>query len=344
MKKICTFLCCLMSFCAPYFLPENMSGGLFQSIETAQAIQTSPTYAKALSNCALYKDKNLSPDISNIKFVVPETYFVLVAEVLSDRCMRVFYDKYEGYVDSSTVVIATFVPVQKTLEGITCDVKEVVGTQIWSLPSASSGSVPYTEIQGGTKNLRYIASVFGTVPSGGESNLWYYVSYTPSYSETSVFEGYIYSENITYLPEIPTNTESNPEQFQDGEDPSDGEIAVSTPVRTLIIAIIAIPIILLFAIILYKIVKKVRENTFKKNYVNEENLENFGGNGQYNANGYGGYGYDEPQIERPDLHSQIDRMKHTSFVKKRALHPSRYHRQQQSFPEFPTYESDDDLL
>lgn len=317
------FLCFLI---VPQTIP-------FTNVALSASVEKT-TYAKALVGCLLYKDSSLNDSIDNVLFVVPETYFVIVLENVSDKCMKVQYDKYVGYVDSSTVNVATFIPIVKTLENITCDIKETSGTQIWSNPSASSGSV-LTTISSGTKNIKYIAFTYGTIPSGGESNLWYYVSYTPKTSSTNVYEGYVYSENVTNLSEIIANYESNPEIINSESEISDNQtIFVSSSVKTVIIAIIAIPIILLISIILYNLIKKIKENTiYKKNGKNIVS-ENLVSSSLIPNN----------ENKNLSLKNKISDFRQMSFVKKKHKTTSKSTSSRRSYPQFPTYDSEDDLL
>lgn len=243
----------------------------------AQESETS-TYAKALVGCNLYKTQEMSNRFEDIYFQIPETYFMVILDTVNDDCFKVQYDKYIGYVDSETVMIATFIPVLKTLDNITFDIKSTSGTQIWQYPTTKSNIC--TTISAGAKNISYIAYTYGSVPSGGESNIWYYVYYTPDSNSTNVYEGYVYSENTTNLTEIVANTETNPEVIANENKLDDKLIFISSTIKTIIIAIIAIPIILFFAIILYKFVQKFKKNTkYIKNKQlnaddNDENLNN----------------------------------------------------------------------
>lgn len=243
----------------------------------AQGSETS-TYAKALLGCNLYKTQEMSDRFEDIYFQIPETYFMVILDTINDDCFKVQYDKYIGYVDSGTVMIATFIPVLKTLDNITFDIKSTSGTQIWQYPTTKSNIC--TTISAGAKNISYIAYTYGSVPSGGESNIWYYVYYIPDSNSTNVYEGYVYSENTTNLTEIVANTETNPEVIANENKLDDKLIFISSTIKTIIIAIIAIPIILFFAIILYKFVQKFKKNTkYIKNQQfnsgdNDENLNN----------------------------------------------------------------------
>lgn len=234
---------------------------------------TSSTYAKALSSCNLYKNKSMNNGIDDVIFQIPESYFVLILETVSDDCFKVQYDRFIGYVDSSTVVVATFIPIVKTLDNITFDIKTTSGTQIWSNPTTNSDIC--TTISAGSKNIKYVAYTYGSVPLGGESNIWFYVSYTPGANSTNVYEGYVYSENTTNLSEIVLNTECNPEVITPEKD---NLILISSGIKTIIITIIVVPIILFFAIILYKLVQKLKKNTNKdKNLskIKSDEMSNF---------------------------------------------------------------------
>ena len=159
MKIICKILLCLLIF---------GFGEKCDMVANAKVEKT--TYAKALTGCVLYKTTSFDNDVDNIFFIVPETYFVVVLDEISNICLKVQYDKFVGYVDSRKVVIATFSPIVKTLDDVTCDVKETSGTQIWNKPS-TEGDV-LTTISANTKSITYIESVYGTIQSGGECNLW----------------------------------------------------------------------------------------------------------------------------------------------------------------------------
>ncbi len=344
MKKIVIFLISLISILNFGFFGFSHKKSNFDDASlVCSAKAETTTYAKALIGCVLYKNSNLSDDLHNIYFIIPETYFVTVLESVSDSVLKVQYDKYVGYVNSSSVLIATFIPIVKTLDNITLDIKETSGTQIWKIPSASS-ETPLTEVDSGTKGIKYIAEVYGTIPRGGESNLWYYVRFTSPSNVTNVYEGYVYSENITNLSEIVANTETNPEVISSNtEENVNGTIYISSPVRTLIIAIIVVPVIVLASILLYKFVKIIQDKRNKKLSLQKEVADVF------ESENYSTY---KPQSQNfvednnVYLKSKIDEMKHTSFVKKQngfqGINMQNY--KSKSYPEFPTYDSEDDLL
>lgn len=352
MKKICVYfcsfiLCCVFCsygfFSEKVFMISNSYSSSYKEISTYSAETT--TYAKALVGCTLYKSRTMSNELENIYFIIPETYFVVVLESVSDTCMKVQYNKYIGYVNVTTITVATFIPIVKTLDNIKCDIKGTSGTQIWTVPSSSNGKI-LTTILAGTTGINYIASIYGNIPSGGESNLWYYISYTPDSNSTNVYEGYIYSENVTNLSDIVANTETNPEIINPkNEQESNDTIYVSSTVKTIIIAIIAIPIIILFAILIYKIVKRVRENASNKSFEkNERKLIRREKYVDYDED------YNEPRENDYSLQSRLNSMKNTTYIKKErpsVIYPNQNQYSKSTnnnYPKFPSYSSEDDLL
>lgn len=229
-------------------------------------------YAKVLDDCILFKNKEMIYNFDSIYFQIPKSYFVLILETISEKCLKVQYGNYIGFIDSSKIEIAKFTPIVKTLDGIKFDIKENVGTKIWQYPTSSSNVL--VTLSAGTKDIVYIASISGDVPVGGKSDVWYYVFYTPSIDSTNVYEGYIYSENTTNLSEIVLNNETNPVVISSENKTDEKLIYISTTIKTIVIIIIAVPIILFFAIILYKLTRKLSKNTkYNKNNLTNSNVQ-----------------------------------------------------------------------
>ena len=229
-------------------------------------------YAKVLDDCILFKNKEMIYNFDSIYFQIPKSYFVLILETISEKCLKVQYGNYIGFIDSSKIEIAKFTPIVKTLDGIKFDIKENVGTKIWQYPTSSSNVL--VTLSAGTKDIVYIASISGDVPVGGKSDVWYYVFYTPSIDSTNIYEGYIYSENTTNLSEIVLNNETNPVVISSENKTDEKLIYISTTIKTIVIIIIAVPIILFFAIILYKLTRKLSKNTkYNKNNLTNSNVQ-----------------------------------------------------------------------
>lgn len=314
MKKSMCFLISLLLF--------NFS---LKTNNVAYSKSETTTYAKALENCVLYKSEDLKESDENVLFIIPESYFVIVLKNVSDNCFKVQYKKYIGYVSSENVIISTFIPIVKFLDNITFDIKETSGTQVWSKPN--TGGRVLTTISAGEKNISYIAYVYGNIPDGGESNLWFYVIYTPNVNSTNVYEGYVYSENTTNLSSIAYNTESNPEVIENEKDKNDDIFYISPAIRTIIVTIIAVPIILFIFIILYNLIKKMHKNT--KYNKNENNLENeISQCENVHVENY----------NNENLKSEIVKFKNLKFIRKKNNKNQRF-----NVPSFPNY-PDDDLL
>lgn len=322
MKKICSFLLIFAVIIHCSF-----------SVDKQAFASESVVYAKVNFDCVLYKSQSLDSSIDNIYFVIPETYFVTILDS-NENVYKVQYDKYIGYVKKDSVVIAKFIPNVKILEGVKCNIKYTSGTQVWSKPS-TTGSV-LTTIPAATENITYIAACYGEIPMGGTSNFWYYISYTPSTNSTNVYEGYIYSENVAFVSEIVDNLETNPEIIQEENIVEEKTIYVSPTFKTIITALISIPIILLISIILYKLIKFLRKNTNKIIFENKLNLKNNHDN-CVDLN-FKGFSQNENNFQSNQIKNEIDKMKNTSFVKMRKVSSNN------RYPKFPFYESDDDLL
>ncbi len=320
MKRICCFLLSLCVFCFGFKISKQ-----------ASAMSKTNTYAKVLADCVLFKSSTLNYDLENVYFIIPETYFVTVLDKVSDSCCKVQYDKFVGFVESDKLIFATFVPVIKNLTDVTCDIEKSSGTQVWSSPTSFSNVL--TVISAGTKNIKYIAKVFGDIPSGGESNLWFYIAYTPPFNSTNVYEGYVYSENVSYVSSIPKNLETNPEIIE-SSNYVDEVIYISSSMKTILTILIAVPIILLILIILYKLTKRFSKNTdktiFQKN-VSQQNLQNNFAEISDENNSYSN--------SSNVLKSKINKLKDISFVKK-----LKTKQEQIPYPDFSSFESDDDML
>lgn len=318
MNKLCVFL--------TFFIFLVFNAGVSNNVAAAQE---NGVYAKALKECVFYKNQTMTDEIEGVYFLIPESYFVLVIQKF-DNCFKVQYKDYVGYVKKENVKVLSFIPVVKTLEGVTLDIKQSAGTQVWTLPSSINGNVLST-IPAGTKNITYIASVYGDIPTGGQSGLWYYVSYTPLSISTNVYTGYVYSENVANISDIIYNTEDDLDVNFSSQNDSDA-IYISGTIKTIIVAVITIPIIAFFVIILYKSIKKLQNNAKNVQNLNKLNHEEKYDYYQNHSENFQKYN---------DLKNNIDHLKQTSFVRKtKPKIKSSFN----SYPTFPSYTSDDDLL
>ena len=172
MKKVLNF--CFIFIC--YFI-SNCYSIQHKSSVTFSFKSENIIYAKASENCLMFRTQSMNQTVSNVWFEIPSTYFVSVLSQVTETIVKVQYDSFVGYVFSDTISPVTFLPNNPVLKNILFDIKQDVGTQIWSSPS-DSGRV-LTTISADTKNIQYVASVCGEIPLGGNSNVWYYAKFTP---------------------------------------------------------------------------------------------------------------------------------------------------------------------
>ncbi|MBQ8468674.1 MAG: hypothetical protein IJ542_02840 [Clostridia bacterium] len=211
------------------------------------------SYAKANKNCLFFRSQSMSDGLVNLWFEIPETYFVSILSKISDTIYRAQYDNYVGYVYADSVSIVSFLPTAPFLKNITFDIKQNVGTQIWSCPSDTTGRVLST-ISADTKQVEYIASVNGEIPIGGTSNIWYYAKWTPASSSTSVYEGYVYSESTTNLSHISNNLEYEPEIANQS---LNAPIPITSTAQTIMIILIVLPFLILFVLFTIKLSRHI---------------------------------------------------------------------------------------
>lgn len=315
MKKLCIIL---------LFFTFLTSSVTYKNI--AYSYQQKITYAKVLDNCILYKSIEMNDVYDDMYFYIPESYFVVVLEKVNDSCFKVQYDKYIGYINPTYVILINFTPVIKSLKGVKFDIKDTSGTQIWNKPSASGDVL--TTIPAGFKRIEYIAKFNGDIPVGGESSIWYYISYTPFENSTNVYEGYVYSENVTNLDNIVYNSEVDFEIEEINNSENSQSLNINATFKTIIIALITIPIILFFVLIMYKITKKIQENTNKRLNYKKQNYEKF--SQFYNI---------ESKNENIKLKSKINDMRNKIYFKQDKISTH-----SESCPSYPNYDTDDELL
>ncbi len=207
-------------------------------------------YGKAKQNCYLFKTSDITDSsFRNVLFIVPETYFVTVLDQINSMICKVEYKNRIGYVSVDSISIVNFVPSVPTLENITFDIPDQVGTQIRVAPVAEDTSNILKVIPASTKSIQYIATIIGEIPTGGTSNIWYYCLYTPSADPTSVYEGYVYSGKTQNLSNIPKNTEAASEIPPDDANDESNNIVINDLVKGVLIALICIPIVLIFILL-----------------------------------------------------------------------------------------------
>ena len=139
---------------------------------------SSISYAKIKSNAYLFKTSDISnSSYLNVYYILPESYFVEVVSFVNSMIVKVQYKNKIGYVSSDSISVVDFVPSMPFLNGVVFDILNDVGTQLRSSPSATNNENIKTLLPAGKKNIEYIASIKGDIPTGGVSNIWYYCFY-----------------------------------------------------------------------------------------------------------------------------------------------------------------------
>lgn len=280
-------------------------------------------YAKAKENCFLFKTTDTTSSVfSNVYFVVPESYFVVILNEINPSVYKVDYCGKIGYVSADSVEKATFIPICPTLDDIYFDIIQNVGTQLRNSPSVLSSNI-LTIIPAGESNISYISYICGNVPDGGNSDIWYYVKYCPSTDPTSVYEGYVYSEKTCNLSSIVLNKENNPKLETEDNNLNDESISMSPKVRIVLIVLISLPIILVFILLVVNNHKSIDKIKRKDN----EKQEDFYQKPKHKVKDFVGKKYIK---KSPDEYMFVSNDKKSNSIQ----------------PSFPTYEvvDDDDLL
>lgn len=310
-------------------------------------------YAKVKENCYLFKTSDVTDSsYNNVWFFIPETYFVTILSEVDSMITRVQYKNKIGYVASDTIKQVDFVPLNPTLENVTFDITNDVGTQIRSCPNAENTSNILGVIPAGTTNLSYIATVLGDIPTGGTSNVWYYALYSPISDPTSVYEGYVYSEKTMNL----TNYEANLEDVENAETPADDvtdfdEYKINGTIKTVLIILICVPIVLVFVLL-------VASNKRKRNENLEDDLNQGGLKSKSKLESKSLKAKDKDtitnykQIQAGPHITNIDQLEGKSLTKKNKPYYAKFIStnteclNDEAVPAFPTYEviDDDDLL
>ena len=220
------------------------------------AENNTPLFAKIETDCPLFKTENtLNTAPENIYFLIPKTYFVCIISQ-QQNATKVRYLNFIGYCKTTQLKTVSFVPTNPYLLGVSFNINSSSGTQIRSTPTIDNNVL--ANVSAGAKNITYIASTHGQTPSGGQSDIWYYCEFSPEYSPTQVYSGYIYSERAEIAPTVLANSEAdnneeNPNISSDISAENEYEnVEISPGVKAILIALICVPIIAIFCIVVIK--------------------------------------------------------------------------------------------
>lgn len=226
-------------------------------------------YAKIIgSNVKLYRSTSGSEDISNIFFVIPKSYYVILQPCEDEGYYSAIYIDEEGFVKKNEVQCVKGVPSRPFADNISFRVFSYGGADLRSSPIQSDGTSYITSIQFLETNLIYYGGLDGEQFVSHRSSEWYYTKY---FKNGKHEKGYVYSVFCDLLTEIPENTEMleyiDEAIFEIKETGGNGlpnsELS-SLPSLTQVIIIIAVSLPCIFIIYLLfrptKITSKVMES------------------------------------------------------------------------------------
>lgn len=224
-------------------------------------------YAKIVSsNVKLYRTVSGNEDYSNIYFIIPQSYFVILQPCDDEDYYLATYIDVTGYVKRNEVQCVKGTPINPFVNK-NFRVFIPGGVDLRSSPTQSElNSV--APLQFLETNLKYYGKIDGEEAISYRSTVWYYCKY---YKNGTSQPGYVYSAFCDLLTTIQENTEmleyiDEPEFEiqQTSTDPTNnGGIFSSLPSATQIIIIVAVCLPCIFIIYLLfkptKITAKVME-------------------------------------------------------------------------------------
>lgn len=238
-------------------------------------------YAKIIgSNVKLYRNTSGAEDYSNIYFVIPQSYFVILTPCDNEDFYSATYIDIIGYVKRNEVQCVKGTPTTPFVNNISFRIFIPGGIDLRSSPTQSEGLNTIVTLQYLETNLKYYGSIDGEEAISYRSTEWYYCKY---YKNGIAQSGYVYSAYCDLLTSIPTNTEI----LEYTDEPSFETINTSTnlntndlsslPSVTQIIIIIAVSLPCIFIIYLLfkptKITARVMEDAEVKSQKTKKKLK-----------------------------------------------------------------------
>lgn len=235
----------------------------FNSVIAENKVQ----YAKVIgSNVKLYRTLSGNEDYSNVFFVIPQSYFVLLSPCDDENYYSATYIDITGYVKKNEVQCVKGSPVTPFANNISFRIFVPGGVDLRSSPTQSEGLNTIANLQYLETNIKYYGSIDGEEAISYKSTKWYYCKY---YKSGTAQSGYIYSAFCDLLTSIPENTEMleyiDEPDFEVVDTSNDPPTELSSlPDVTQIIIIIAVSLPCIFIIYLLfkptKITARVMED------------------------------------------------------------------------------------
>lgn len=260
-KKInCIFL---------FFLLIFFISSIFLQPQQYVFAESDQQYARIISSdVKMYRSTSGSEDYSNIFFVIPRTYFVILEPCDDDNFYAATYLNEKGYVKRSEVQCVSGKPTKAFAENISFRIFIPGGVDLRSSPTQSAGLNVLDHLQFLETNLKYFGSINGEEAISYKSTVWYYCEFLKNGVR---IKGYVYSAFCDMLTAIPENTEIltyiDEPDFETVDTSTGGQTnneLSSLPTITQVIIIVAVCLPCIFIIYLLfkptKITAKVMED------------------------------------------------------------------------------------
>lgn len=226
------------------------------------------SYAKVVgSNVKLYRTTSGSEEFSNVYFVIPQSYFVILGKSDDENYYSATYIDVTGYVKKNEVQCVSGTPVTPFASAVSFRIFIPGGVDLRSGPTQSEGLNSITTLQYLETNLKYYGAIDGEEAISYKSTKWYYCKY---YKNGIAQSGYVYAAFCDLLPSINENTETL--EYIDSVDFDVVEASTESPTEltslpnvTQIIIIVAVSLPCIFIIYLLfkptKITARVMEDS-----------------------------------------------------------------------------------
>ncbi len=195
-------------------------------------------------------------NVDNIKFLLPQTYFVKLTDSANTDFYKAEYMGISGYVKKDKVQPIVGTPLQPYLENVNFRVFAEQSRDMRTVPTTEFGSssqVVYIPLL--SRNLTYIGKVNGEEVVDGRTDVWYFCKY----SAEQDYYGYVYSDFCDKMSPIIDNTESvtylTTPIFE--VEQSTSTLPLNSNATGIIIAILCVPAIV-FVYLMFKGTKLVK--------------------------------------------------------------------------------------
>lgn len=158
----------------------------------------------------------LTPLLEQQYFLLPNTYFVYVLDMVSDSVAHVKFDDIEGYVNINKMQACYSTPNTPFPSEQHLNIMSVCNVVVYSAPTDESqyiGLIPFN-----ATNIKYYGTITGKEAINGFGNIWHYVKFNSF--EQGIISGYVYAALTNELVLAPTNEEIVVTQEQQSVDTS----------------------------------------------------------------------------------------------------------------------------